>query len=103
MYRDFYGISPRGLLSRKPQTQGLVKVILASIDLGLNTSSRYELREPRGLTCCVLCMEGEEEGKGKGKGKRTKGNIQYETVVTCCMSCILRELRDTDVYSSRGY
>jgi hypothetical protein len=30
------------------------------------------------------------EGEGKGKGKRTKGNIQYETVVTCCMSCILQ-------------
>jgi hypothetical protein len=69
MYRDFYGISPRGLLSRKPQTQGLVKVILASIDRSLNTSSRYELREPRGLTCCCCCVW---KGKGRGRGKGQK-------------------------------
>jgi hypothetical protein len=82
MYRDFYGISPRGLLSRKPQTQGLVKVILASIDLGLNTSSRYELREPRGLTCCCVCVEGEEErGKQMEKNMNSIHNCKLELVL----------------------
>lgn len=42
MYRDFYGDSSRGKVSRIPQTQGLVSVVLASVDLSLNTSFSME-------------------------------------------------------------
>jgi len=48
MYRVFYGNLPKFKLSQDPQTQGRVNVILASVDLSLNTSFSmgvYESRE----------------------------------------------------------